>query len=102
MGVTARTLQRWDKDVAKKGVPHLLDRAIERMLMVIPDNWTGTNWGITLGILIDKRQLLSGEPTERTENIFTQLQKLPDDELNDLISQFEQAAISGGSGNSED
>lgn len=95
-GVTARSLRNWEKDFPKKGVPELLERAIERMLMVIPENWHGQDWAIALGILIDKYQLIHGEPTARIENIFTAIQNLPDEELNDLISQFEQAANSGG------
>jgi len=91
-GVTERSLRNWEKDFPKKGVPELLERAIERMLMVIPENWTGHDWAVSLGILIDKLQLIHGEPTERTENIFTAIQSLPDDELDDIIRQFEQAA----------
>jgi len=91
-GVTARTLRNWEKDFTKKGVPDLLERAIERMLMVIPEKWSGHDWAVSLGILLDKYQLLRGEPTERTENIFKQIQNMPDNELNELISQFEQAA----------
>ena len=95
VGIPERTLRRWDKNVTKKGVPELLERAIERMLMVIPETWHGQDWAIALGILIDKYQLMHGEPTARIENIFTAIQNLPDDELNDLINQFEQAANSG-------
>lgn len=102
LGISDRTLRRWDNSATKKGVPQLLERAIERMLMVIPEKWTGHDWAISLGILLDKYQLLRGEPTERTENIFTQLQKLPESELDELIDQFEQAAISGRPGISEE
>jgi len=95
-GVTARTLRNWEKDFPKKGVHELLERAIERMLMVIPDKWSGHDWAVSLGILIDKYQLIQGEPTERVENIFTAIQKLPESELDELINQFEQAANTGG------
>jgi hypothetical protein len=69
-GITARTLRNWEKDFAKKGVFELLERAIERMLMVIPTEWKGNEWAIALGILIDKYQLMQGEPTSRSESIF--------------------------------
>ena len=92
LGIPSRTLRRWDKDVTKKGVPELLERAIERMLTAIPANWSGHDWAIALGILMDKWLLLQGEPTTRTENIFTALQEIPEDELDALIREFEEAA----------
>ena len=92
LGINERTLRRWDKVVPKKGIPELLDRAIERMLLVIPDSWSGTDWAIALGILMDKWLLLQGQPTNRTETIFTALEQMPDDELDEIIRQFEEAA----------
>src|SRR5512138_1877724 len=68
-GISVRTLRRWDKLAPKKGVPDLLERAIERLLMVIPSDFNGSNWAITLGILLDKWLLMSGKPTSRAENI---------------------------------
>ena len=91
-GISEKTLHRWDKNATKKGVPDLLERAIERMLMVIPEKWNGHDWAVSLGILIDKYQLIHGQPTERTESIFKALEEMPDSELNEIIDQFEQAA----------
>lgn len=68
-GIAARTLRRWDKNVTKKSVGELLDRAIERMLMAIPREWSGHDWAIALGILIDKWLIMQGEPTVRSESI---------------------------------
>ena len=92
LGIPSRTLRRWDKDVIKKGVPELLERAIERMLASIPADWSGRDWAIALGILMDKWLLIQGEPTARTESIFTALQEIPEDELDALIREFEEAA----------
>jgi len=92
IGIPVRTIRNWEKKFPKKGVGELLDRAIERMLLVIPDTWTGTDWAIALGILIDKWLLMQGQPTSRTETIFTALEQMPDDELDEIIRQFEAAA----------
>lgn len=93
-GISARTLRRWDSSATKKGVPELLERAIERMLMSIPTSWKGNDWAVAIGILMDKWLLMNGEATSRTENIFSMLQNLPDEEVNELVKQFEQAANS--------
>ena len=66
VSIPSRTLRRWDKDVTKKGVPELLERAIERMLMVIPANMKGSDWAIALGILMDKWLLMQCQATSRT------------------------------------
>ena len=94
-GVSVKTLRRWDKDAPKKGIPELLERTIERMLMVIPEKWNGQDWAIALGILIDKWQLIRGEPTSRAETIWKVLETMPDDELDELLTEFETAARRG-------
>jgi hypothetical protein len=91
-GISKATIKRWNKLEPKKTVPELLDRAIERMLMVIPDNWSGRDWAVAVGILMDKYQLLRGEPTQRTESIMKFLENLPDEELDQLERQFLDAA----------
>ena len=102
LGVPARTLRRWDKNVLKKGVPELLERAIERMLMVIPTEWKGNQWAIALGILLDKWLLAQGMPTARMENIITRLAELKPDEYGDVIAEAERilATASGGGADS--
>jgi len=94
-GITARTLRNWEKNFPKKGIPELLERTIERMLMVIPEKWNGQDWAIALGILIDKWQLIRGEPTSRAETIWKVLEAMPDDELDQLLTEFETAARRG-------
>ena len=92
VGIPARTIRNWEKSFPKKGIKELLERTISRLLMVIPEKWDGNSWAIALGILIDKLQLLSGEPTSRTENIFKVLEQIPDDELDALLAEFKAAA----------
>lgn len=92
-GISSRTLKRWDNNATKKGIPELLERAIERMLMNIPADWRGNDWAVALGILMDKWLLVHGKATNRTEsNVVTMLQNIPDEELNELIREFEKAA----------
>lgn len=95
LGLQVRTLRRWDKTVPKKGVADLLERALEHILMAIPEKWDGNSWSVAVGILIDKYQLIRGEPTNRIETIIKSLEQIPDDELNTLLSEFEAAARRG-------
>jgi len=100
-GVAAKTLRVWEKDVPKKGIPEMLERAVERMLMVIPSDMKAKDWGITLGILMDKWLLMQGEPTQRTENVISQFQALSDRERSEVISDAERILAglsSNGSG----
>ena len=90
--ISVKTLRRWDKDVPKKGVIDLLERALERILMAIPGDLKGTSWATAFGILFDKWLLGHGKATSRHENITTWLQNIPDDELDELIAQFTEAA----------
>lgn len=98
-GISESTLKRWAKNEPKKSVHDLLNRAIERMLMVIPDKWDGNEWAIALGILIDKWLLMQGEPTSRTEAITRRFGGLTEDELDDVLAEanriLEETAGSG-------
>lgn len=96
-GISVKTLRRWDKDAPKKSVADLLDRAIERMLSVIPQNMTGNEWAIALGILLDKWLILQGEPTSRNENINTQLDNLDADEYERVVAEAETIIASAKS-----
>jgi len=105
-GIPSRTLRRWEGDetVTKKTVPGLLDRAIERMLMVIPDKWDGNSWAVALGILIDKWLLLQGEPTKRTESLIRGLKDVSPDDRDAIIQEAERIlakATGGGADSSE-
>lgn len=107
LSIPEMTLRRWEnnKSVTKKGIPELLDRAIERMLMVIPDKWDGNSWAIALGILIDKWLLLQGEPTSRSESLIRGMQEVSQNDRDAIIQEAERilAAVraKGGDGPSE-
>lgn len=96
LNIPAGTLRRWDRDIPKKGVADLLDRAIERLLIQIPSDWKGKDWAAGLGILMDKWLLVQGKATNRSENIFGWLQEIPEDELDELIREIEDAAKHAG------
>jgi hypothetical protein len=66
------------------------------MLMTIPTTWKGNDWAIALGILMDKWLLIQGKATNRSENVFSWLSNLPNEELNELVKEFEQAANGAG------
>lgn len=107
VGIPARTLHRWeaDKTIIKKGIPELLERAIEKLLMGVPDTMPGHDWAIAVGILIDKLQLIQGRPTSRTETFLGLLEAIPDNELDSLIAEFQTATntavIEGGESKAE-
>ena len=88
-GISRRTLIRWAKVAPKKGVAELLERAIERLLMVIPKDMDGQEWAVALGILFDKWLLIQGEPTSRTETIERKLEELDEDEYSSVIREAE-------------
>lgn len=98
-GYPAQTLRRWNKNVPKKGVGDLLERAIERMLMNIPTDWRGNDWAIAIGILMDKWLLMQGEPTSRTETIARDVENLNPTERDAVIADARaiiERARSGG------
>ena len=98
LGITKMTLRRWNKNVPKKGVADLLERAIERLLMSIPEKMGGQQWSIAIGILMDKWLLTQGKPTSRVDQTVRTL-GLSQDELNDVLAEanriLEEAAGSG-------
>jgi hypothetical protein len=105
MGVTARTIRNWEKNFPKKGVPELLERAIERLLMVIPSDMKGNDWAVALGILMDKWLLVNGQATQRTENLIGSINDLPEEEKSAIIREAENiiaSAVSKRSGGGND
>lgn len=90
LGMTVKTLRNWEKKYPKKGVPELLERAIERMLMHIPSNMRAKDWAIALGILLDKWLLGQGMATSRSENILGFLENMPEDQREEVIEQAER------------
>jgi hypothetical protein len=97
-GISARTLRRFDKSATKNSVAELLERAIQRMLMAIPEKMDAKDWAVALGILMDKWLLIQGEPTSRVESIERRLGELPASELDSVIAEAERiiAAATGG------
>ena len=105
LGISVKSLRRWDKNAPKKAVPELLERAIERLLMNIPANWKGEDWAIALGILMDKWLLVQGRATSRTETLLKSIQDLPENEYQDVLAEAERIlaeANSGGDGHSRE
>lgn len=93
-GIPVRTLRRWDKKDPKKSVVDLLDRAIVRMLSVIPKDMNGQDWAIALGILMDKWLIIQGEPTSRNETVTMQMDSLNADEYERVIAEAESIIAS--------
>ena len=91
-GVPRSTLKRWAKSGPNKTVPELLERTISRLLMSIPFQIPAKDYGIILGILLDKWLILQGEPTERHESILGRLGEMSTDELDRIISDAERIA----------
>lgn len=92
-GITTKTLRRWDKNVPKKGVFELLERAVWQMLASVPSEWkNGQDWAIALGILIDKLLLMQGEPTQRSESIVHGYRDLSDEEKR-IVTERARAII---------
>jgi len=97
-GISIRTLKRWAKMPQKKGIPELLERAIAKLLIAIPADFSGQHWAITLGILIDKWLLMSGKPTSRAENITKKFGGLSEDEFTDVINEANEIITQAASG----
>jgi len=100
-GVSAGSLRNWDKTFPKHTVPALLERAIERMLMLIPDKFEGKDWSVSLGILIDKWLLWKGMPTARMENILKNVAGLREDEYADVLEEAERIIAEADRGSSD-
>jgi hypothetical protein len=90
INVPAQTIRRWNRNVSKKSIPEMLDRAIVRMLSVIPDDMSGHDWSIALGILFDKWLLMQGEATSRHESINRTLDDLSRDEYDRVVEEAER------------
>lgn len=97
-GIPVRTLRRWDKSDAKKTVPELLERTISRLLMKVPWQIPPKDYGIILGILLDKYLLMTGAPTSRSETVLRKLDGLSDDEWDDIQQEMERILAGGNRG----
>lgn len=101
-GISKRTLAQWVADAKncnKKSVPETLEATLIALLERIPKRMSGKDWGIALGILMDKWLLAQGEPTSRAESIVRGLGGLPDSQRTAILDAAEQIlteAIGGG------
>ncbi len=110
LGIQARTLSRWfngeqnpppDQTVSEKRdeLADLLDKEIRAALQEMDDARTEASYrdlGTVLGILVDKKQLITGKPTSRSESTgkdggpielrHTLLSELSDEELDRIIA----------------
>ncbi len=100
LGMTVKSLRAWEKKYPKKGVPELLERAIQRMLMHIPPDMKARDWAISLGILMDKWLLGQGLATSRSENILGFLENMPEEDRLKVIDEAERILAARASGSS--
>lgn len=98
MGIAESTLRSWERQYPKATVPELLDRALAHLLANIPDKWAAKDWAVAVGILLDKYQLLQGEPTERVETILNRLGVDDPDFERDVVKEIDRILASAGSG----
>jgi len=101
LGVNPKTLRRWEKDVPALGIEEYLERAISRLLLIIPTKWNGKDWGIAIGILMDKWLLIQGAPTSRVESVVKSFETLEEEERNAVVERARQI-IAGLSESSAD
>jgi len=98
LDISIPSLRRWNRTVPKKGIGQLLERAIEQLLMRIPEKFNGQEWAVTVGILMDKWLLAQGQATSRTESIERRIGQMTDDEYYNAIDEAERilAEAAGG------
>lgn len=98
LNLPVMTLRRWNKNVPKNGIADMLERAIEHLLAQIPKDLHGTDWAVTLGILMDKWLLTQNKATARTDHTVRAL-GLSQDEFDDVLAEANriiEAATGGG------
>lgn len=106
LNVHVDTIYKWQKTSSskKEALPILLEEAIKRMLELMPEKWTGNSWAIAFGIMMDKWLLINGQPTQRTENILTDLENLSEAEKDNILAEANRiiaTANSRGADNQE-
>lgn len=106
LGVSEQTIRNWEKESLSKNVaiPVMLEMAIKKLLEMMPDKWSGNSWAVAFGIMMDKWLLVNGQPTQRTETLFSELDNLPEEEKNNVVREAERIitdAISRRSDNSK-
>ena len=106
LNVSEQTIRNWEKESLSKNVaiPVMLEMAIKKLLEMMPDKWTGNSWAVAFGIMMDKWLLVNGQPTQRTETMFGDLDNLPEDEKDNIVREAERiisAAVSRSPNNSK-
>ena len=101
LNINPKTLRRWEKNVPALGIEEYLERAISQLLLHIPTQWTGRDWGIAIGILMDKWLLIQGAPTSRTESVVKSFETLEEEERKAVVERARQI-IAGLSESSAD
>lgn len=88
MGVSVRTLYRWQskEDIE---LAEFLEAIVKEQLDNVPD-MSGKDFGVFVGILLDKILLFKGQPNQRSENITASLdEKINRDNVNDILEEAE-------------
>ena len=106
-GVSVRTLKTWNTTAPKKDVFELLTEAIARLFQLMPEKWEGRDWGIALGIMLDKWLLSQGESTQRIEHLgdyrLTDTEKeIVGERARELVKEFGSERARKRSGNGPD
>ena len=96
--VGLRTVYRWQQQgpdyLKDKHVSELLEGVVKGLLVNSPDPSEANlkDWGIALGILLDKWMILGGNPTKRVENVSIdgRVIQLSDREYNEALIQAQR------------
>ena len=99
-GVSIKTLRRASRRVPQKGLEERLQLAINHMLSIMPTSMSGRDWGITMGILVDKLLLLRGKATSRVEQTSTirGLDNVSDRERDAILAEADRIIAEAASG----
>ena len=92
LGVSESTIRNWEKESLTRNIalPFMLEMTLKKLLEMMPDIWTGNSWAVAFGILMDKWLLVNGQPTQRTESIFGEIDNLPQEEKDSIVREAER------------
>ena len=86
-GISAKQLQNWNESKRPKTVPEMLEYTIKQVLIRVPETFDSRDWGIVLGILLDKWMVLRGAVAEDGELLTEEMKLLAEGEKRDLIAE---------------
>ena len=112
LDVPTRTLNRWWKSDSNPPPDNLVsEKRIDLVQAIREEAYAALremgnareeasyrDLGIVTGIMLDKLQLLTGQPTQRVETIASMLDELPDDEYSAIIEEARQVIARSGGG----